>query len=272
MDLAESIVPKSDQLNAEDLLTGPRTVTIVDVTRGTAEQPVDIVTAEFGPGRPYKPSKSMRRILVAAWGAEASAYVGRRITIYRDPDITFGKDRVGGIRISHMSNLSKRLEISLTVTRGKRAPFVVDPLPDAPPAPAPITSEQVAEFERRIADAVTVEHMDALVAKLKAFDLGSHRKSLLAAWSDRKAAIENAPTPEPAPEQATLADAEPVTDEQIQDLAQAREQTYGTTAKAQQDWAAWVNETTGRTVDADRNLTRDEADDLLALLAAKDGA
>lgn len=129
-DMTDTIIPKSDQLNAEDILTGPITVTITGVTRGNAEQPVNMVTAEFGPGRPYKPSKTMRRVIVNAWGKEASAYVGRRIRIYRDPDVKFGPDKVGGIKISHLSHIDKRLEIALTVTRGRRALFAVDPLPD----------------------------------------------------------------------------------------------------------------------------------------------
>lgn len=135
MDLTESIAPRSDQLNADDLMSGPRTVTISEVNRGTAEQPVNVVLAEFGPGRPYKPSKSMRRIMVAAWGPEASEYNGRRLTIFRNPTIRFGKDEVGGIQISHLSHIDKPLTVALTVTRGKRSPFTVQPLPDAAPAP-----------------------------------------------------------------------------------------------------------------------------------------
>jgi hypothetical protein len=127
MDLAETIVPKSDQLNADDLTAGAVTVTIADVRKGSAEQPVDIHLAEFE-GRPFRPSKSMRRVLVEAWGTDSAAYIGRRITLYRDPEITFGRDKVGGIRISHLSHIKSRLTIPLTVTRGKRAPFVVQPL------------------------------------------------------------------------------------------------------------------------------------------------
>ena len=63
MDISRTIEPKSDQINADDLIGGPRTVTITDITKGTPEQPVNVVTAEYGPGRPYKPSKSMRREL-----------------------------------------------------------------------------------------------------------------------------------------------------------------------------------------------------------------
>ncbi|MEC4833257.1 PD-(D/E)XK nuclease-like domain-containing protein [Mycobacteroides chelonae] len=68
MDISETIVPKSDQLNAEDLLVGPKTVTIKGVSRGDADQPVKVALVEFGDGRPFKPCKSMRRVMVAAWG------------------------------------------------------------------------------------------------------------------------------------------------------------------------------------------------------------
>ena len=40
--LLKTIVTKSDQLNAEDLITGPITVTVEGVTPGTDEQPVVI--------------------------------------------------------------------------------------------------------------------------------------------------------------------------------------------------------------------------------------
>jgi hypothetical protein len=138
MDLTPTTVPKSDQLNFDDLASsGPRTVTISEVKAGTVEQPVEIHIAEY-PGRPYKPSKSMRRVLVAAWGPEASAYVGRRMTLYGDPKVKFGAETVGGLKISHLSHLDKRLTVALTITRGKRAPFTVEPLASEP------TAEQVA--------------------------------------------------------------------------------------------------------------------------------
>jgi len=128
MDISRTIEPKSDQINADDLIGGPRTVTITDITKGTPEQPVNVVTAEYGPGRPYKPSKSMRRVLATCWGTDAAVWIGRKATLYRDPDITFGKDKVGGIRISHLSHIDQRIDIPLTVTRGRRTPFTVQPL------------------------------------------------------------------------------------------------------------------------------------------------
>jgi len=144
MDLSDSIIPKSDQLNAEDLLSGPRTVTVEKVTAGNAEQPVFVHLVEF-PGRPFKPSKTVRRILVAAWGRDSSAYVGRRMTLYCDPTVRFGGIEVGGIRVSHLSNIDKRLNLALTVTRGKRAPYVVEPLTESQPVPETPKSQPVPD-------------------------------------------------------------------------------------------------------------------------------
>lgn len=192
MDLSETIAPRSDQLNAEDLLTGPRTVTVEKVTKGTAEQPVNIHLVEF-PGRPFKPSKTVRRILVAAWGKEASAYTGRRMMLYRDPAVRFGGQDVGGIRVSALSHIESRLTLHLTVTRGNRAPFTVDPLPDvAPPPQPPISEDMVIEFGERIAAAETVDALKVIGADLKSWDLGQYREQLQSAWSERQAAIKAA--------------------------------------------------------------------------------
>lgn len=168
MDLTKSIEPKSDQLNAEDLLTGPVTVTIERVTEGSAEQPVDVHLVEF-PGRPYRPSKSMRRVMVSAWGKEAAVYAGRRMTLYRDPEVTFGRDKVGGIKISHLSHIEKRMSLALTVTRGKRSPHVVEPLNEAAPQPLPRalpTPEDIAAaFDRDVLQAMWRQFPDGHPAR-----------------------------------------------------------------------------------------------------------
>ena len=127
MDLSSTIAPKSDQLNADDMIAAPRTFTIEKVTQGNAEQPVNIYLTE-SPGRPWKPSKSMRRVLVAAWGPDGNTYAGRHVTLYRNPDIKFGGEAVGGIEISHMTDLPKPLKLALTVTRGKKRAHTVQPL------------------------------------------------------------------------------------------------------------------------------------------------
>lgn len=131
MNLTETIIPKSDQLNADDLMAAPVTVTIKEVRKGSLEQPVDVLLNEF-PGRAYRPSKSMRRVMVSAWGAEASTYTGHQLTLFRNPDIKFGSEKVGGIEIAAMSHIDKPLTVALTATRGKRKNFTVTPLASAP--------------------------------------------------------------------------------------------------------------------------------------------
>jgi len=135
MDITATLAPKSNQLNTDDLIAGPKTITITKVVAGNPEQPVAI-HFDGDEGKPWYPCKSMRRVLVAAWGADASQYVGRGVTLFRDPSVTYGGIQVGGIRVSHLSGIDGPLSIALTVTRQKRSPYKVQPLPAAAPAPA----------------------------------------------------------------------------------------------------------------------------------------
>lgn len=127
MDLSSTIIPKSDQLNADDLIAGPRTIRITNVLPGSKEQPISI-TFDGDNARPYKPSKSMRRVLVTLWGSEGDAYVGRRITLFRDATVKWAGEEVGGISISHASDIPAAVSVMLTVSRSKRKPHVVEPL------------------------------------------------------------------------------------------------------------------------------------------------
>jgi hypothetical protein len=141
LDMTDTIAPKSDQMNSDDLMSGPRTFTITGVKMtGAEDQPVAIYLAEFPSDRPFKPSKSMRRVMVAGWTKDASTYTGKRLTLYRDPDVRFGGQDVGGIRISQMSGIDKPLKLALTVSKGKRSMYVVQPLPDAPPPSDPMAT------------------------------------------------------------------------------------------------------------------------------------
>lgn len=127
-DMKQVIIPKSDQLNADDLLSGPMTIKITAVTvKGGQEQPVSI-SYEGDNGKPYKPCKSMCRVLVSAWGADSALYVGRSMTLYCDPKVKWGGMEVGGIRISHMTNIADTMTMALTVTRANKKPFIVQPL------------------------------------------------------------------------------------------------------------------------------------------------
>lgn len=130
INLRETVVPKSTQLNADDLIGVSKTITITKVTRGDSDQPVSI-HYENDNGRPYLPCKSMRRVLIHAWGDDGRQWVGRSMTLYCDPEVKFGGVKVGGIRISHVSHIERPMIIALTVTKAKRAEYRVDPLETA---------------------------------------------------------------------------------------------------------------------------------------------
>jgi hypothetical protein len=141
--LRDTIAPKSDQLNADDLIAGTITVRIVGVRRGSNDQPV-IVDIDGG-FQPYKPCLSMRRVMIAAWGDNGNAWVGKSMTLYCDPSVKFGKVAMGGIRISHMSHINEPFNIMLTTTRARRSNFKVEPLKASRPV---ITPSNAKMWER----------------------------------------------------------------------------------------------------------------------------
>lgn len=127
MDMSDVIVPKSDQINADSLISGPMQVTIEAVNISHRdEQPISIKLV--GLSKVYRPCKSMARVMVQAWGPDASKYAGRSLTLYRDPKVKWGGMEVGGIRISHMSHIDGPMKMMLTQTRSNRAPFSVQPM------------------------------------------------------------------------------------------------------------------------------------------------
>ena len=164
MDISGTIAPKSDQLNADDLIAGPKTIRVTRVTanESSVEQPVNIYYDGDG-GKPYRPCKSMRRVLIAAWGADASVYAGRSMTLYRDASVTWGGMEVGGIRISHLSHLDKEMVMALTASKKARKLHKVLPL-KVEPAKGDKVADGVAALRSRIAAAATRKELDEITA------------------------------------------------------------------------------------------------------------
>lgn len=145
MDVSNAIQAKSDQLNAIDLAGGPVTVRIVDVKQGNAEQPVNIITDVFGPSRPFKPSKTVLRVLVAGWNTtDTTTWVGQSMTLYRDPSVRWAGEAIGGIRVSAMTGLTKPLVIALPTSKGKTAKSTITPLEVAA---QPAARDWISELE-----------------------------------------------------------------------------------------------------------------------------
>lgn len=158
-DLTHTIVAKSDQLNADDLIGGAITVEVTKVSLASTEQPVAI-NYKGDNGKPFYPCKTMRRVMVHLWGPDGSQYVGRRMTLYRDPKVVFGGAEVGGIRISHMSHIDKPQTMTLTATKKSKKPYTVLPLGEvAKPAPTAADKAKAAE-----------QKANAIIAEIEASD------------------------------------------------------------------------------------------------------
>ena len=201
MDLSHTIVPKSNQLNADDLLAGDITITVTDISASDSpDQPVSIHYSDDN-GRPYKPCKSMRRVLIQAWGANGKDWIGKSMTLYRDPAVKFGGSEVGGIRISHLSDIERDMSFMLTVTRAKRQAYSVKRLVTEKPKP-----DFEAAFDR-IVDSV-VNGSNTIDGIVKFF--AERGAALTEEQIDR---LNKAVTPEPEPELAPEPSPEPEAEE-----------------------------------------------------------
>lgn len=182
-EMLKSIEPKSDQLNADDLTGGrTKTIKVTKVTLNSGDAQSCTINYEGDAGKPYKPGKSMRRILVNAWGADVTTYAGRSMTLYTDDSVRFGADTVGGIRISHLSHINEPVTFALTVTRGKKKPFTVKPLATvSAPTPGLIDAGNAAAAGGRDVYAAWLSNLSA--------DNKASIKHLHKGWSDIAKAV-----------------------------------------------------------------------------------
>lgn len=150
LDISSTLMTKSDQLNSDDLIGGPITVEVERVKRGdTTEQPVFVYYVGCN-NKPWKPCLTMRRALAAVWTSDAGTWVGKRMTLYRDPSVTFGKDDVGGIRVSHVSGIDRTMSLRLNSSKGKKRAVTLEPLVTQTPEQQQAKADEQAK-KRKVA-------------------------------------------------------------------------------------------------------------------------
>jgi hypothetical protein len=138
-DIKAAIAPRSDQLNYVDFMAGPDTFTIERTEdyrdeKGGTRVAIHMVER---PGRPFKPSATNLRLIAIGWGDDDTGWPGRRITLGGDPEVTFGREKVGGIRVLALSDIAQPYTAKLPITRGKKAEYRVERLDTATPPPIP---------------------------------------------------------------------------------------------------------------------------------------
>lgn len=127
-DISEIIAPKSDQLNSDDLAAGERTIRIRDVKVLGAgkEQPIWVYFDGDG-NKPWKPCKTMARLLANLWKApDTREWVGRAVTLYCDPAVTWAGAKVGGIRIKAVSHIDAPRQVAVSESKTRKKLTKID--------------------------------------------------------------------------------------------------------------------------------------------------
>ena len=147
LDVTNAIQPKSDQLNADSLLTGPRTIKIRDVKISDSEQPIAIFF-DGDSGKPWKPCKTAARCLATIWGSDARKWIGQSCTIFNDHTVTWAGAVCGGIRVSHMDGINAPRKLQLTKTRGVKGGVTILPLSTEPVEKIDVPGAQAAALKQ----------------------------------------------------------------------------------------------------------------------------
>ena len=158
-DIIESAKPKSDQINADDLIAGTITGRIVRIAKGSAEQPVNIYL-DTVPGKAWRPCKSERRILIEMWGADPTAWKGQAVRLHRDPSAKWEGKPVGGVRIE-AATIARPLVTSSTVSRGKKQARTIGVLQVQASKPEPTFEDLRAALVTRVREKGMADEIDA---------------------------------------------------------------------------------------------------------------
>ena len=118
-DLDAWLAPKSDQLNADDLISGPRIIRVRKVKITKTGKQDGTIWFDGDNDKPWKPCKSMGRILRSAYGLP-DRWIGKHVELWRDPAAIFGGKKVGGIRIKGLSDIEEDFETPVTISKSVR--------------------------------------------------------------------------------------------------------------------------------------------------------
>lgn len=162
-DLEKAIAPKSDQLNSVDLVSGDITVEILNITHFPGDKQRYHFDIEGYPGRPWKPCKTMLRLLFHIWSKEAkrkvspSEWIGRSVGLYCDDTVQYGGKKDPGIRVNGLSHISKPYTLEVAITRGKYKTVTINPIT----TPA-LTAEEAKYVEVVSAELAAVSTLEEL--------------------------------------------------------------------------------------------------------------
>ena len=134
-DIAPTLVGDSNVLSKADLMDGPQTFTVarVDINLSDKKRPTAIHLVE-SPGKPFKPNLGMRKLIAKGWGKSSKEYVGRRLTLFHNPDVLWQGKREGGVEVCAMSHIEAPFTIQVAVNAKQAKTVKVEVIPDSAPS------------------------------------------------------------------------------------------------------------------------------------------
>lgn len=192
-DMSSTIVAKSDQINAADLIGTNRTIVIKEVRiKAGDDQPVTVLIE--GDKKGFRPCKGVRRLMVRVWGADASKYIGQAMTLFCDPSVTWAGKEEGGIRVSHMSGLDEEIVEYMRISRAATKPYKIFPLAKQATNAAP---QPDLTLDQARADIAAAQDLDALKVVWQRKSMAPFRDELKGALDAQKAALSFEPEGRP---------------------------------------------------------------------------
>jgi hypothetical protein len=126
--LQQALAPKSDQLNADDLIATNKTIVISGVNINLGSEQKIIINYHGDNGKPWKPSKGMGRVLTEILGGDPDQWTGQTVELFRNKEIRFGKEKCGGIQICGMSAVHNVTTLLITTSKGKKSSITINPI------------------------------------------------------------------------------------------------------------------------------------------------
>jgi len=143
--LQQALAPKSDQLNADDLIAANITIVIAKVSINLGSEQKIIINYYNDNGKPWKPSKGMGRVLTEILGGDPDKWVGETVELFRNKEIRFGKEKCGGIQIAGMSAVRNVTTLLITTSKGKKSSITINPIAALGNAPVQQPQQQTQQ-------------------------------------------------------------------------------------------------------------------------------
>jgi len=174
--IREAAKPKSNQLNAVDLIGTKIIVKILKVEVDLSKEQNTKVFIEGLDGKkmqPMMPSKNMKWVFIEAWGDDENTYGGKYVELFRNPKVKWAGEEVGGVFISRVSHIKAPFTFIYRPSKGKMERIEIgriDPSEFGGVAVAPAIDPAVKEAGEKAAEGGVASYVawkDSIDPKVK---------------------------------------------------------------------------------------------------------